>query len=392
MLVQNEVYEGLLSKRKLKPAKVAIIHYWLVNYRGGEKVVEALCEMFPNADIYTNVYNKDRIPDSINKHNIKTTFIQSLPFAKKHYQKYLPLMPLALEHLDLSDYDLVISSESGPAKGVIVRPDAVHIAYVHSPMRYIWDQYHVYRNNAGFFKKMLLFSIASGLRQWDVTSSSRVDYCIANSKTVSNRIEKYWRRKAEVISPPVDTHRFDFTKERDDFYLYVGEFVHYKRADLAVKACTDLGRKLVVVGGGEELKNLKKIAGPTVEFVGKVPDHILTEYYERCKALIFPAEEDFGIVPVEAMAAGAPVICFGRGGASETVLDGETGIFFEEQTTESLTNALQKFESNSTHFNPRTIAMRALDYRKSVFKNSFQKIVEHLIAGKYEYPQDFPTD
>lgn len=367
----------------LPKGRVAIVHYWLVNSRGGERVLDALCEMYPEADIFTHVYNPKKVSSTIRKHKVKTSFIQKLPFAVKHYQKYLPLMPLALEQMDLSEYDIVISSESGPAKGVIVRPDAVHISYTHSPMRYIWDQYHVYSRNAGFLKRVMMFLLGNGLRQWDVTSAARVDCFVANSQTVANRISKYWRRDSQVIFPPVDTERFSAEQKRQDFYLYVGEFVRYKRADLAVEACTKLGRRLIVVGGGEEEKHLRKIAGPTIEFVGKVPDSILTEYYEKCKALVFPAEEDFGIVPVEAMAAGASVIAYGRGGASETVVNGETGVFFAEQSVESLTEAIEHFEANQADYSAKQNFDRAQKFKKSIFKRRFGRVVNHLVEGKY---------
>jgi len=348
--------------------KVAIIHYWLINMRGGEKVIEALLELFPEADIFTHVYDPSKVSPRIREHTVYTTFIQKLPFARKHYQKYLPLMPNALEQLDLSAYDLVISSESGPAKGVIVRPDALHVCYVHSPMRYIWDQYHQYKVGAGGFARLAMRLFAGRLRRWDVTSAARVDHFIANSNAVARRIKKYWRRDAEVIAPPCEVARFRWESERDDFYLYVGELVPYKRADLAVRAATMMERKLIVIGDGPELKRLKKLAGRTVEFVGRVPDDILTEHYQRCRALLFPAEEDFGIVPVEAMAAGAPVIAFGRGGSEDTIIDGRTGVTFKEQTVGGLITAMVTFEMNEQNFEPGRIAKHARNFDRELFK------------------------
>ncbi len=374
--------------------RVAIIHYWLVNMRGGEKVLEALCELYPDADIFTHVYNPKAMSPRIRRHNVRTTFIQKLPGALRHYQKYLPLMPMALEELDLSAYDLVISSESGPAKGVIVRPDAVHICYCHSPMRYIWDQYTQYRNSAGFFARLAMPWIASGLRQWDVTSAARVDYFIANSKAVARRIRKYWRRDAEVIAPPVDVSRLDAASERDDFYLHVGELVPYKRADIAVRACSMLDRRLIVIGDGPELKRLKKMAGPSVEFLGRLPDDLLYEHYARCRALLFPGEEDFGIVPVEAMAAGAPVIAFGRGGSEDTIIDGHTGITFREQSVASMLSAIIEFEMDEAAFSATNIAAHAHKFERNVFKDRFAQTVRAIMARHNQErtrPLDFPT-
>jgi len=319
--------------------RVALIHYWLLGMRGGERVLEALCDMYPDADIYTHVVDYDRISDKLKSHRIFTTFINDLPFAKTLYQKYLPLMPLALEELDLRGYDLVISSESGPAKGVIVPPTARHICYCHSPMRYLWDHYHEYKRTAGLVTRMVMPPLIHRLRQWDVTSAQRVDTIIANSNHVAQRIKKYWRRDAVVVHPPVAVEDFQPApaNEIGDYYLYAGELVGYKRADLAVEACKRLDVPLVVIGGpASAVKTLKKQAGPKTRFLGNVDFATLKHHMARCKALLFPGEEDFGIVPVEVMASGRPVIAYGRGGALDTVKHGETGILFEEQSVEGL--------------------------------------------------------
>lgn len=379
---------GHRSRPGANKLRVAIVHYWLINMRGGEKVIEALLELFPEADIFTHVYNPAKVSQRIREHTVHTTYIQKLPFAKRHYQKYLPLMPNALEQLDLSAYDLVISSESGPAKGVIVRPDALHVCYVHTPMRYIWDQYHQYKRDAGGFARLAMHLFAGRLRRWDVTSAARVDHFIANSNAVARRIKKYWRREAEVIAPPCDVSRFRWESERDDFYLYVGELVPYKRADLAVRAATMLEKKLIVIGDGPELKRLKKIAGRTVEFVGRVPDDILTEHYQRCRALLFPAEEDFGIVPVEAMAAGAPVIAFGRGGSEDTIIDGRTGVTFKEQTVGGLITAMVTFELNEQNFEPGRIAKHARNFDRELFK---ERILGSIRAHLGRRAKDLPV-
>jgi glycosyltransferase involved in cell wall biosynthesis len=364
------------------PMKVAIIHFWLVNMRGGEKVLEALCDLFPEADIFTHVYDPKKVSPKIRERKVYTTFIQKLPFARKHYQKYLPFMPMALEQLDLSEYDLVISCESGPAKGVIVRPDALHICYVFTPMRYLWDQYTQYRKSAGGLTRLLMPWLTSNLRQWDVTSAARVDHFISISNAVTRRIRKYWRRDAELIAPPVDVDRFDWTGQRDDFYLHVGELVPYKRVDLAVKACTMLGRKLIVIGDGPEMKKLKKMAGPTVEFVGRVPDEILTEHYQRCRALLFPAEEDFGIVPVEAMAAGAPVIAYARGGAEDTIIDGRTGVTFKEHNVGGMITGIVRFEMDEDSFEPSRIAKHARNFDRELFKERFMAAVRGQLGRR----------
>lgn len=360
--------------------RVAIVHYWLLRMRGGEKVVEAFCELYPDADIYTHVYDERGVSETIRRHKVRTTFIGRLPNAKKWYQRYLPFMPTALEALDLTAYDLVISSEAGPAKGVITRPDALHVCYVHSPMRYLWDQYHAYRKDAGFLIKHLMPWVFTGLRQWDVTSAARVDHFFANSSSVAQRIRKFWRREAEVLNPPVDVARFRPRQTPDDFYLHVGELVPYKRVDLAIEACRKLGRKLVIIGDGVERARLERLAeGADVEFRGKASDADVADAMERCRAFLFPAEEDFGIVAVEAMAAGRPVIAFGRGGAMDSVIDTQTGLFFSEQTAEALADAIERFELMD--FDPARCAAHARTFSKELFKQAFHLRVGALLEA-----------
>jgi glycosyltransferase involved in cell wall biosynthesis len=362
-----------------KRPRVALIHYWLVQMRGGEKVLEALCEMYPDAHIYTHVVDRSKLSEIIKRHAIYTTFIAKLPFSKRLYQGFLPLMPCALEELDLSAYDLVISSESGPAKGVITRPDAVHLCYCHSPMRYIWDQYHVYRRDSGIATRLFMSIFAKGLRIWDQSSASRVDRFIANSNFVRMRIRKYYGRDAGVIFPPVELENFTVAAApARDFYLCLGELVPYKKTVIAVEAFTRLGKRLVVVGDGGDRKKLEKIAGQNVEFLGRESNERIAWLYANCEALIFPGQEDFGIVPLEAMAAGRPVIAYRGGGALDTVVEGVTGTFFNEQTPESLSSAILRYEATADKFQPELMRRHASGFCKARFKAEIRAAVDAL--------------
>lgn len=361
--------------------KVAIVHYWLVGMRGGEKVVEALCEMFPDADVFTHVYDPNTISETIKRHQIRTTFVQRLPRAKRWYQRYLPLMPLALEQLDLGEYDLVISSESGPAKGVIVGPDTAHVCYCHTPMRYLWDMYGQYLSNAGFITRTAMRPLIHYLRLWDVSTAARVDRFVTNSAYVGRRVMKYYRRDSAVIPPPVETEAFKPNSEIGDHYLFVGQLVRYKRADLAVEAFNRLGRKLVVIGDGEQFRPIKREAGSNITLMGWQPASVLREQYARCRALIFPGLEDFGIVPVEAMASGRPVIAYGKGGALETIVEGRTGTFFAEQTADSLAEAVERFEAMESDLSPNHIAEHARQFDKAVFKRRMGQLIEEVTSG-----------
>ncbi len=362
--------------------RVAIVHYWLVSMRGGEKVLESLCRLFPEADIFTHVYDPEMVSKTIRRHKISTTFISALPFARRCYKKYLPLMPIALEQIDLRGYDLVISSESGPAKGIIPPAGAVHICYCHSPMRYIWNMFHDYRERAGFLAKLVMPPLAHYLRSWDAIASMRVDCFIANSQTVAARIAKYYRREAIVIYPPVDVDMFDSVPvtEVEDYYLMAGELVAYKRPDLAVDAFNTSGRRLVVIGGGEMLTAIRKMAGPTVTVLGSQPFEVLRHHYARCRALIFPGEEDFGIVPVEVMASGRPVIAYGRGGVTETVTEGVAGLFFEEQSPAAIERVIRKFER--MRFDSAAINAQAAKFHGDKFMSGFVSVLERALGHK----------
>jgi glycosyltransferase involved in cell wall biosynthesis len=366
--------------------RVAIVHYWLLNMRGGEKVLESLCGMYPQADIFTHVYNPNAISKTIKSHRVTTTFIDSLPWSKRFYRDYLPLMPLALEQLDLSGYDLVISCESGPAKGIIPAPHALHVCYCHTPMRYLWNMYHEYRREAGLVIRSLMPPVAHYLRAWDALVATRVDHFIANSETVAERIKRYYRRNSDVVYPPVATDDFSIAPrdELGDYYLMVGELVSYKRPDLAIDAFNALGKKLIVIGGGQLLDYLRKRAGPTVSLLGPQPFDVLRHHYARCRALIFPGEEDFGIVPVEAMASGRPVIAYRGGGATETVVDGLTGLFFDEQTVPALSAAVARFEA--AEFSPERIRAHALKFSEDRFTREMRAKIDSYFAEREARP------
>ena len=356
--------------------KVAIIHYWFVSRRGGERVVEELCRLFPQAHLYTHVFDQKSLTSDLDGKIKFTSFINRLPFAKRWYKNYLPLMPLALEQLDLRGYDLVISSESGPAKGVLTSPETLHICYCHTPMRYVWDMYLNYMSTSGRIKRFFMAPLLHYLRLWDRLSADRVDHFVANSAYVARRIAKHYRREADVVYPPVAVDDFSISEQLGDFYLMVGQLVGYKRADLAVKAFTRSGKRLIIIGEGEELGSLRAIAGKNVEFLGRQPFEVLRDHYSLCQALIFPGEEDFGIVPLEAMASGRPVIAFGKGGALETVVDGKTGVFFREQTEDALLEAVERFEGMKDYFDSAEIREHACRFGPERFRSEMSKIIE----------------
>jgi glycosyltransferase involved in cell wall biosynthesis len=362
--------------------KVAIVHYWLVNWRGGEKVIESLLELYPNADIFTHIYDEKLTEHKLKDANIYQTFISRLPGAKKHYQKYLPLMPLALEQLDLRDYDLVISSESGPAKGVVTRPDAVHICYCHSPMRYVWDMYPDYMSSTGRISRAALFFVSHYLKIWDRLSADRVDYFIANSAFVASRIKKFYRRESTVINPPIDISEFRLEGDKEDFYLVLGQLTPYKKASLVVDAFKESGRKLVVIGDGEEYTTIIKNCPDNVSVLGRVDWNTCKEYLAKSKALIFPGIEDFGMVPVEAIASGTPVLAYAKGGALETVIDGCTGHFFTQQSVESINECVNYFEVHGVQYTSNQMRDAARDFSKENFLKKIKSYVEAKIEGE----------
>lgn len=363
--------------KDLKTAKVAIVSDWLTSRGGAERVVLSLAKLFPQADIFTTVYKAENFPELTDR-NVITTYLQNWPLHLKH-QIYLWARPQAIESLNLDDYDIVISSASAEAKGVITKPETIHLCYCHTPTRYFWSHYHEYlkRSEYGLLDpiiKLFVPSIIHRLRQWDRLAADRVDFFIANSKTTQTRIQKYYRRDSHVINPPVDLNRFAGQGEEGNYYLVVGRQIAYKRTDLAVEAFNQLDKPLHIVGTGPELSRLKQLASSSkIKFLGRISDEEVAQQMLNAKALIFPQEEDFGIVPVEAMAAGKPVIAYGIGGGSESVVDGKTGILFYSQTPASLIEAINKFEA--TH-----IASEACRNRAQVFAeaNFHQKITDFI--------------
>jgi glycosyltransferase involved in cell wall biosynthesis len=350
--------------------RCAIVHYWLLNMRGGEKVVEALCRLLPDADIFTLFYDPGRVSDTIRSHRVEASFLQ--PF-RQHYRSLLPLMPLALESFDLREYDLVISSESGPAKGVITSSNARHICYCHTPMRYLWDMYPAYRNEwtRGRWKRILMSAAANYLRLWDHASAARVDEFVANSDNVRRRIWKTYRRESHVVRPPVDVETF-YWRPPEDYYLIVSELVPYKRVDAAVRAFNQNGRRLRVVGDGPEYKALRRIAAPNVEFCGHVPGEDLRELYARCRAFLMPGEEDFGIAAVEALASGKPVIALERGGALEIVPE-FGGLLYQEP--ECLLQAIEYWDELEPQLDPRALQAYAAQFSETEFLRQIQPIL-----------------
>ena len=360
--------------------KTAIVHYWFDDYRGGEKVIEALCEMFPHSDLFTNIYKPEKLPDTITKHKVKTTFISKLPLAYKFYRHYLLLMPLALTLLNLKKYDIIISSESGPAKYVRKRKDALHICYCHSPMRYIWDMRGEYVYNKGLFFKSIWSIIAGALRVLDRKSAEGVDYFIANSNFIAARIRKYYKRKSIVLYPPVNIRKYCSSKVRKDYYLCVAQLVPYKKVELLIKAFNILGLQLYIVGGGNSVDELMKIANDNVHLLGKVSDYTLKCLYEKCKAFVYAGKEDFGIVFVEACAAGAPVIAYGKGGVKDIIDNNRTGLLFMNQDVESIVNKIKSFEEGKTDLLSNVeISKNAEKFSSKQFKKNIYEFIEKCL-------------
>jgi len=359
--------------------KVALAHDYLNQYGGAERVLEAFCQIFPKAPIYTLLYDKEKTGFAFDNKDIRTSFLQKIPLVKAHHRPFLMLMPLAIEQFDFSEYDLVLSDSASYAKGIITSPKTLHICYCHTPIRYAWDDSQKYIEEFGYsriIKKVIPFFM-SYIRIWDEKASDRVDHFISNSKFVSERIKKYYKRDSEVIHPPVKANLFYLSKEIDNYFLLVGRFLPYKRFDLAIDAFNQLGLPLKIIGDGPDRKRLEKKAKGNIEFVGLVSDDKLRNYYSHCKAFIFPQEEDFGITAVEAMASGRPVIAYKGGGALEIIQEGITGLFFEKQTSDDLIKVLKNF--NEADFNPEKIREKAMEFNEENFKKKIKEFIDNFI-------------
>jgi glycosyltransferase involved in cell wall biosynthesis len=364
--------------------RVAIVHEWFTKLGGSEKVVAATLEMFPDAPVYALVHDPVATRGTIfEKHPIRTSFIQDLPGAVGHYRKYLPLMPMAVEQFDLSQFDVVISSNHAVAKGVLTRADQLHISYVHTPARYAWDLYHEHESGlSSWFTRMAARWTLHKFRQWDVLSANRVDRFVANSQCVANRIRKTYRRRATVIYPPVEVEKFSGTaRQREDFYLVVSRLVPYKRVDLIVAVFAGLDIPLVVIGDGPELDRLRAARSSNIQVMGHQSDDAVIEYMQRCRALIVAADEDFGITTVEAQAAGAPVIAYARGGSREIVVPDVSGILFDEQTGTSLLAAVREMETRFTSFNSSQISANVQRFSKSRFQAEFRALLDRTYGS-----------
>ena len=367
--------------------KVALVHEWLVDHSGSEKVLEQMLHVFPDADLFSLVeFLPDDLKPFIRHKPVTTSFIQKLPLARKHYRNYLPLMPLAVEQLDVSAYDIVISNSHAVTKGVITRADQLHLCYCHSPVRYAWDLYHQYLDEAnlkrglrGTVAKLLLHY----LRQWDLSTVNRIDHFMANSNYIARRIQKVYRRSATVVYPPVDTDGFTLQVAKEDFYLTASRMVPYKRMDLIVRAFARMpDKQLIVIGDGTEMTKVRAAAGPNVTLLGFQPFAVLKDHLQRARAFVFAAEEDFGIIPVEAQACGTPVIAYGRGGSRETIVDEETGVFFHEQTEDGIVGAVKRFEQIERKFSPAVVRQQAEKFSSQAFRTAFRQVVKEAYEPK----------
>ncbi len=355
---------------------IAIVHDWLSEFAGADKVLWQLKQIYPDADIYTSIYDQKKVPQFA-KYKVYTTYLQKFPLAKKFRSIMIPLMPLAFEQLDLSKYDLVISNSTSAAKGVITRPNTCHISYCHTPTRYLWMPKMDNRASSGWLRRR----VNKSLKIWDLAASARPDFYIANSENIKARINKFYHRDSVVVYPPVDTSFYNPKKsdiEKKDFYLFVGRFVPYKKADLVIEAFNKLGVELRLIGSGPEEEKLKKMAKPNIKFLGRASDEVLFNNFKSAKALIFPSEEDFGIVPVEAFACGTPVIAFGSGGATETVIKGKTGEFFLKQTPESLIETIKNFDPERYKF--EDLRSQAEEFSNEVFAKNFKSTIDKMYS------------
>lgn len=361
--------------------KIALVHDYLVQYGGAERVLQAFTELYPYAPIYTLIHDPEAMHGVFSDKRIYTSFLQRSRFVRKHHRLFPPLMPPAIEQFDFSQYDVVLSDSSSYAKGVITRPETLHISYIHTPMRYAWDDCQKYTEDFGFprlVKKLVPFFM-NPIRLWDRVSADRVDRIVANSNFVAARIKKYYRKESLVIHPPVEIDRFGIAPVQKDYYLMVGRLIAYKRHDIAIEAFNQLKLPLKIIGRGPELERLKKLAGPTIEFLGRVDEEALPKYYAECRGFVFPQEEDFGIVAIEALASGRPLIAYRGGDIPEHMEDGKMGVFFEEQTSEAVVAAVERFQG--MQFNPSYIRSRVERFDKAQFKAKMKDYIETEVAN-----------
>jgi glycosyltransferase involved in cell wall biosynthesis len=372
--------------------RVAIVHHWFVTQGGGERVAEVIGSMFPDADLFTLVAEPSLVPAGLAGRRTTTSFLQKLPGGKNRHRHLLPLYPFAVEQLDLTAYDLVLTSDSGPMKGVITHQNAIHICYCHSPMRYLWDGYHSYASQMSGLGRLAFSLSAHYVRSWDYQAAQRVTHFIANSEYVARRIAHYYRRTSTVIHPPIDTDKAFIADGREDYYLAVGRLVGYKRTEILIEACNRLGRHLRIVGDGPEMKRLRSIAGPTIQFLGKISSPDLWDAYAHCRALLFAADEDFGMVSLEAQACGRPVIAYGKGGSLETVRgypdkvarhstkeSAATGIFFYEQTAEAVAVAILRLEAVENDLDVQVIQDHARQFDTGIFIEKMRRFISKAI-------------
>ena len=369
--------------------RIAILTPWFLVNGGGTKVVCVLAEMYPDADFFCLFAREQSVPTKLKGRTLTCSFMQKIPAIARLYRPLLPLFPFAVESLDLRGYDVIISSDASLMKGVLIDQHALHICYCHTPVRYVWDLYRTFRQQTSWLTRPIFVASSQYIRQWDFAAAQRVHHFIANSEYIANRIQTYYRRSSTVIYPPVETQHGFLSDTRGDYYLSVGRLTHTKRLELLIEACNKLERRLVIVGTGREEAALKRIAGPTIEFLGRVNDDELPSVYANSRAFLFAADEDFGIVPVEAQAYGKPVLAYRKGGALETVLEDDgsgcrTGMFFEEQTAEALMRCMERFEQEEAEFDPTFIQSHARGFDTSVFVDRMRQHVADLIDAHFQ--------
>ncbi|MFC1643640.1 glycosyltransferase [Chlamydiota bacterium] len=380
----KDIFDMIDNFTEIQNIKVALVHDWLNGMRGGEKCLEQICQWFPDAPIYTLICDKDKLSSIIQGRKIITSKIQKYPFWRKKYRYYLPFFSGAIEKFDFSEYDIVISTSHCVAKSAITKKETCHLCYCFTPMRYVWQFHNEYFKKG--FKSIMIKRLLNRLRKWDLETSNRVDYFAAISENVRTRIKQFYKRDSEIIYPPCDTEFFNIIDnfKKDEFYLIVSALVPYKRIDLAIEAFNKLNRPLKIIGGGTDISSLKKIAGNNIEFLGWQPSEVIREYYNKARAVIFPGEEDLGIVPIEAQACGTPVIAYGKGGVLETVIEEKTGLFFCEQEADKIVDIVNEFEKLS--FNRHDLRENALNFSKDIFEKRMKEfIIEKCKAFQQDY-------